>query len=167
MMDILKRIDFVQQFAKEYADGAWSIDVDQWRHHVTPEFIEDVRQYIVSLQLKLMHEQTAQAKPYTYLWEADGTCEAVKGEIQISSNTGPCYGWKVTPLYAAPIPQQAQPEPFTPDWSKDSAAADSIREHQAICNLLLKEMRHIAGISTGQVKRVAEQVLAGLKEGGV
>lgn len=109
MMDILKRIDFVQQFAKEYADGAWSIDVDQWRHHVTPEFIEDVRQYIVSLQLKLMHEQTAQAKPYTYLWEADGTCEAVKGEIQISSNTGPCYGWKVTPLFlaagAAPKPR--------------------------------------------------------------
>ena len=62
MMDILKRIDFVQQFAKEYADGSWSIDVDQWRHHVTPEFIENVRQYIVSLQLKLMHLQTQQAK---------------------------------------------------------------------------------------------------------
>lgn len=60
-MDILKRIDFVQQFAKEYADGAWSIDVDQWKHHVTPEFIEDIRQYIVSLQLKLMHQQTEQA----------------------------------------------------------------------------------------------------------
>lgn len=69
-MDILKRIDFVQQFAKEYADGAWSIDVDQWKHHVTPEFIEDIRQYIVSLQLKLMHEQTKQEnlqeKPFAW-----------------------------------------------------------------------------------------------------
>ena len=77
-MDILKQIDFVQQFAKEYADGAWSIDVEKWKHHVTPEFIENIRQYIVSLQMKLMHEQTAQAKPFTYLWEADGTCEAVR-----------------------------------------------------------------------------------------
>ena len=61
-MDILKRIDFVQQFAKECADGSWSIETENWRSHVTPEFIEDVRQYIVSLQLKLMHEQTKQAR---------------------------------------------------------------------------------------------------------
>lgn len=101
-MDILKQIDFVQQFAKEYADGAWSIDVEKWKHHVTPEFIENIRQYIVSLQMKLMHEQTAQAKPFTYLWEADGTCEAVKGHVTTSSNTGPAHGWKITPLYTSP-----------------------------------------------------------------
>ena len=59
-MDILKRIDFVQQFANEYADGSWSIDSEKWKHHVTPELIEDIRQYIVSLQLKLMHHQTPQ-----------------------------------------------------------------------------------------------------------
>lgn len=100
-MDILKRIDFVQQFANECGDGAWSIDTAQWKHHVTPELIEDIRQYIVSLQLKLMHEQTAQANPFTYLWEADGTCEAVKGHVSISQNTGPAYGWKITPLYTA------------------------------------------------------------------
>lgn len=63
MMEILKRIDFVQQFANEYADGSWSIDTEKWRHHVTPELIEDIRQYIVSLQLKLMHYQTAQLNP--------------------------------------------------------------------------------------------------------
>lgn len=132
MMDILKRIDFVQQFANEYADGSWSVDVDKWRNHVTPEFIEDIRQYIVSLQLKLMHEQTVQAKPYTYLWEADGTCQAVKGDIQISSNTGPAYGWKVTPLYTAPIPQQpAQPVfPFVP-WSKEKEMVESWTAQQA------------------------------------
>ena len=107
-MDILKQIDFVQQFAKEYADGAWSIDVEKWKHHVTPEFIENIRQYIVSLQMKLMHEQTAQAKPFTYLWEADGTCEAVKGHVTTSSNTGPAHGWKITPLYTSP--QAAQTE---------------------------------------------------------
>ena len=101
IMDILKRIDFVQQFANECGDGAWSIDTAQWKHHVTPELIEDIRQYIVSLQLKLMHEQTAQANPFTYLWEADGTCEAVKGHVTISQNTGPAYGWKITPLYTA------------------------------------------------------------------
>ena len=61
-MDILKRIDFVQQFANECGDGAWSIDTAQWKHHVTPELIEDIRQYIVSLQLKLMHEQTARVQ---------------------------------------------------------------------------------------------------------
>ena len=60
--------------------------------------------------------------------------------------------------------KQAQPESFTPDWSQDSAAAESIRKHQAICNLLLKEMRYIAGISTGQVKRVAEQALEAAKQ---
>jgi hypothetical protein len=61
-MDILKRIDQAQQFCKQYADGAWSIETDKWNYHVTPEFIEDIRQYIESLQLKLMHLQTQQAK---------------------------------------------------------------------------------------------------------
>jgi two-component SAPR family response regulator len=61
-MDILKRIDQAQQFCKQYADGAWSIETENWNHHVTPEFIEDIRQYIESLQLKLMHEQSKQAK---------------------------------------------------------------------------------------------------------
>ena len=67
-------------------------------------------------------------------------------------------------LFALEDDQQAQLEPVTPDWSQDSAAAESIREHQAICNLLLKEMRHIAGISTGQVKRVAEQALEAVQQ---
>jgi hypothetical protein len=67
-MDILKRIDFVQQFAKQYEDGAWSIDVDKWRHHVTPELIEDIRQYIESLQCKLMHAQSTQN---TQLFESE------------------------------------------------------------------------------------------------
>ena len=33
--------------------------------------------------------------------------------------------------------------------------------------VLVKEMRHIAGISNGQVKRVADQALAAQAEGGV
>ena len=98
-MDILKRIDQAQQFCKFYADGAYSSDTAQWNHHVTPELIEDIRQYIVSLQQKLMHYQTQQEEPYTYLWEADGTLECMKGHVSISSNTGPANGWKITPLY--------------------------------------------------------------------
>jgi hypothetical protein len=61
-MDILKRIDLAQQFCKQYADGAWSIEKDKWDYHVTPEFIEDIRQNIESLHLKLMYLQTQQAK---------------------------------------------------------------------------------------------------------
>ena len=118
-MDILKQIDFVQQFAKEYADGAWSIDVEKWKHHVTPEFIENIRQYIVSLQMKLMHEQTAQAKPFTYLWEADGTCEAVKGHVTTSSNTGPAHGWKITPLYTSPQAAQNEADELLAKWGLD------------------------------------------------
>ena len=60
-MDILKRIDQAQQFCKFYADGAYSVETEKWNHHVNPEFIEDIRQYIESLQLKLMHLQTQQA----------------------------------------------------------------------------------------------------------
>ena len=60
-MDILKRIGQAQQFCKFYADGAYSVETEKWNHHVNPEFIEDVRQYIESLQLKLMHLQTQQA----------------------------------------------------------------------------------------------------------
>jgi hypothetical protein len=63
MMDILKRIDQAQQFCKFYADGAYSVETAQWNHHINPEFIEDIRQYIESLQLKLMHLQTQQAEP--------------------------------------------------------------------------------------------------------
>lgn len=69
-MDILKRIDLAQQFCKQYADGAWSIETEKWNHHVTPEFIEDIRQYIESLQLRLMHEQTKQAKQRVYVSES-------------------------------------------------------------------------------------------------
>jgi len=60
-MDIIKRIDMAQQFCKQYADGSWSIETEKWNHHVTPEFIEDIRQYIASLQLRLMYQQTQQA----------------------------------------------------------------------------------------------------------
>jgi len=60
-MDILKRIDQAQQFCKFYADGAYSVETEKWNHHVNPEFIEDIRQYIESLQLKLMYLQTQQA----------------------------------------------------------------------------------------------------------
>lgn len=70
MMDILKRIDLVQQFANEYADGSWSIDTEKWNHHVTPELIEEIRQYIVSLQLKLMHKQAMQAKQVIFASES-------------------------------------------------------------------------------------------------
>lgn len=61
MMDILKRIDQAQQFCKFYADGVYSVEKEKWSHHVNPDFIEDIRQYIESLQLKLMHLQTQQA----------------------------------------------------------------------------------------------------------
>ena len=60
-MDILKRIDQAQQFCNFYADGAYSVETEKWNYHVNPEFIEDIRQYIESLQLKLMHLQTQQA----------------------------------------------------------------------------------------------------------
>jgi hypothetical protein len=60
-MDILKRIDQAQQFCKFYADGAYFVETAKWNHHVNPEFIEDIRQYIESLQLNLMHLQTQQA----------------------------------------------------------------------------------------------------------
>lgn len=44
------------------------------------------------------------------------------------------------------------------------AVIDKLRtQNQA----LVKEMRHIAGISNGQVKRVADQALAAQAEGGV
>jgi hypothetical protein len=62
-MDILKRIDHAQQFCKFYADGAYSVEKEKWNYHVTPEFIKDIRQYIESLQLKLMHLQKQQAEP--------------------------------------------------------------------------------------------------------
>ena len=60
-MDILKRIDQAQQFCKFYGDGAYSVEKEKWSHHVNPDFIEDIRQHIESLQLKLMHLQTQQA----------------------------------------------------------------------------------------------------------
>ena len=45
-----------------------------------------------------------------------------------------------------------------------NAVIDRLRtQNQA----LVKEMRHIAGISNGQVKRVADQALAAQAEGGV
>ena len=45
-----------------------------------------------------------------------------------------------------------------------AAERDKLRtQNQA----LVKEMRHIAGISNGQVKRVADQALAAQAEGGV
>lgn len=66
-MDILKRIDHAQQFCKFYADGLYSVETEKWKHHVTPKFIEDIRQYIESLQLKLMHVQTQQqAEPVAW-----------------------------------------------------------------------------------------------------
>jgi hypothetical protein len=67
-MDILKRIDHAQQFCKFYADGAYSVEKEKWNYHVTPKFIEDIRQYIESLQLKLMHLQKQQAEPVISAW---------------------------------------------------------------------------------------------------
>jgi len=158
MMDILKRIDFVQQFANEYADGSWSIDTEKWKHHVTPEFIEDIRQYIVSLQLKLMHEQTAQEKPYTFLWEADGTCEAVKGHVCTSSNTGPAHGWKVTPIYLHPPQPQATtavPEGYVL-VSKEALIGMKGRVN-TLATLSLKAERYSVGIS---IKQTIADILA-------
>ena len=62
-MDILKRIDQALSFCTIYSDNACSTEVDKWRHHVTPHLLNDVRQYIESLQLKLMHCQSAQENP--------------------------------------------------------------------------------------------------------
>lgn len=134
-MDILKRIDQAQQFCKFYADGAYSIETEKWNHHVTPELIEDIRQNIESLQLKLMHQQTAQAKPYTFLWEADGSCEAVKGHVSVSQNTGPAHGWKITPLYAAPVDIAA----LTKERDALMAQLEKIEaKFETACNLALR-----------------------------
>ncbi len=85
-MDILKRIDQAQQFCKQYADGAWSIETDKWNYHVTPEFIEDIRQYIESLQLKLMHLQTQQAE-YVPCY-SKSIADMLEPQIVQSTNTG-------------------------------------------------------------------------------
>lgn len=45
-----------------------------------------------------------------------------------------------------------------------AAERDKLRTQNQV---LVKEMRHIAGISNGQVKRVADQALAAQAEGGV
>jgi len=38
---------------------------------------------------------------------------------------------------------------FAPDWSRDSAAAESIREHQAICKMLMEALKEIKETSLG------------------
>ena len=39
-------------------------------------------------------------EPFEYLWEPDGTFD-IGQERQISPNSGPCHGWKITPLFLA------------------------------------------------------------------
>jgi len=62
MRTVLQRIEHALTFCKEYADGSWSIATEKFRHHVTPDLLEDTRQELESLQLKLMHAETKLAK---------------------------------------------------------------------------------------------------------
>lgn len=103
-MDILKRIDHALSFCTIYSDNSCSTEVDKWRHHVTPHLLNDVRQYIESLQLKLMHEQTKQAqrqdKPLAWCeLSIDGNHIAYfdgKPMIMCGPNGNVCH---TTPLY--------------------------------------------------------------------
>ena len=47
MRTVLQRIEHALTFCKEYADGSWSIATEKFRHHVTPDLLEDTRRAIV------------------------------------------------------------------------------------------------------------------------
>ena len=113
-MDILKRIDHAQQFCKFYADGAYSVEKEKWNYHVTPEFIEDIRQYIESLQLKLMHLQKQQAEPVAWRYHPVNPFKDKEGMHKVSdawrlidkpnhrdAHSAMC-GMEAEPLYTAP-----------------------------------------------------------------
>lgn len=77
MRTVLQRIEHALTFCKEYADGSWSIATEKFRHHVTPDLLEDTRQELESLQLKLMHAETKLAEfesrePVAYRFDFDG-----------------------------------------------------------------------------------------------
>lgn len=124
-MDILKRIDLAQQFCKQYADGAWSIETEKWNHHVTPEFIEDIRQYIEQLQLKLMHEQTKQAKQRVYVSESydmldrylrnnlyDDDYESYSEALdEVARGVAPEITAEYVPCYSPSIANMLEPQP--------------------------------------------------------
>ena len=135
-MDILKRIDFVQQFAKEYADGAWSIETEKWKHHVTPEFIEDIRQYIVSLQLKLMHLQTQQAKD-AVAWRLWNGGLQGDGNAYVYSEDG-----DGEPLYTSPI----QRKPLTDEEIVDIWVATDVPILGATYFKLVRQIEAAHGI---------------------
>jgi hypothetical protein len=61
-MDILKRIDYAMEACRRLDVDMWSIDPIKWAERVNPDLIYDIYQYIESLQLKLMHEQSENAK---------------------------------------------------------------------------------------------------------
>ena len=145
---LLKKVFWPSKLDKEILElvASQAIELEELGKEVT--CIPDMREEIVYLKAQIAAKQ-AQVN-------SDAETEAIKRFGHTERAEAFVAGWAAA--------QQAQLDPFTPDWSQDSAAAESIREHQAICNLLLKEMRHIAGISTGQVKRVAEQALEAVQQ---
>jgi two-component SAPR family response regulator len=117
-MDILKRIDQAQQFCKFYADGAYSVETEKWNHHVNPEFIEDIRQYIESLQLKLMHLQTQQA--YKAICK-DESYDMIDRFLRNNLYDDDYESFSEALHEIATTPQQQEPRNFCPRCGKRTA----------------------------------------------
>jgi hypothetical protein len=74
----------------------------EWDGHTTGEKYERIAGYQATAQADRVKELDAPMgqEPFEYLWEPDGTFN-IGQERQLSTNTGPCIGWKITPLYLA------------------------------------------------------------------
>jgi hypothetical protein len=81
----------------------------EWDGHTTGEKYERLAGYQATAQADRVKELDAPTgqEPFEYLWEPDGTFN-IGQERQLSTNTGPCIGWKITPLYLAAGAQPAQ-----------------------------------------------------------
>jgi hypothetical protein len=54
---------------------------------------------------------------------------------------------------------------FAPDWSRDSAAAESIREHQAICKMLLEALEKICTVDGKIGRAIARAAINAMEKG--
>lgn len=101
-------------------------------------------------------------EPWKYYWEPDGTFN-IGQEPCLSTNTGPCNGWKITPVYAAAGASPVEPslarvvEPVARIESKDALCLANELEaiRQAHWTHWAAEENHVVAVSVRHLRLLA------------
>lgn len=82
MSNVLNKINHALEACRRLDENLWSIDSARWAERMNPDLVEEIKLHIETLELKVMHTETAQAAPAPQSEQQEPTLPRLRADYE-------------------------------------------------------------------------------------